>query len=70
MVFTLIRAYEPKTTNCIMEKLYLFNNHVAALERFYKEYPKYKELICMASGIDAADPKNAEFIAAHIKAYY
>lgn len=70
MVFTLVRAYTPGTGNCIMDKLYLFNDHVKALERFYKEYPKYKELICMASGIDAADPKNAEFIAAHIKAYY
>ena len=70
MVFTLIRTYEPGKNVFTTEKLYLFDNHVKAIERFNREYPECKNLIHIASSIDAADPKNSEFIQAHIKAYY
>ena len=70
MLFTLIRTYEPGKAAFLTEKLYLFDNHVKAIERFNREYPECKNLIHIASTVDAADPKNAEFIRAHIKAYY
>lgn len=70
MLFTLIRTYEPEKNVFITEKLYLFDNHVKAMERFNREYPECKNMIHVASTIDAADPKNSEFIRAHIKAYY
>lgn len=70
MLFTLIRTYEPGKAVFVTEKLYLFDNHVKAIERFRNEHPECKNLICMTSSIDAADPKNSEFIQAHIKAYY
>lgn len=70
MLFTLIRTYEPGKSGFTTEKLYLFDSHVKAIERFNREYPECKNLIHVASTIDAADPKNSEFIQAHIKAYY
>lgn len=70
MLFTLIRTYEPGKNVFTTEKLYLFDNHVKAMERFNREHPECKNLFHMAISIDAADPKNAEFIRAHIKAYY
>lgn len=70
MLFTLIRTYEPGKATFLTEKLYLFDNHVNAIERFNREYPECKDLIHIASSIDAADPKNSEFIRAHVKAYY
>lgn len=70
MLFTLIRTYEPGKNGFTTEKLYLFNDHVKAIERFKKEHPECKNLVHIASTIDAADPKNSEFIKAHIKAYY
>lgn len=70
MLFTLIRTYEPGKAVFVTEKLYLFDNHIKAIERFRKEHPECKNLVHIASTIDAADPKNSEFIKAHIKAYY
>ena len=70
MLFTLIRTYEPGKNGFTTEKLYLFNDHVKAIERFNREHPECKNLIHVATTVDAADPKNSEFIQAHIKAYY
>ena len=62
MLFTLIRTYEPGKAVFVTEKLYLFNDHVKAIERFNREYPECKNLIHVATTIDAADPKNSEFL--------
>ena len=70
MLFTLVRTYEPGKETFLTEKLYLFDNHVKAMERFNREYPECKNLTHVATTIDAADPKNSEFIRSHIKAYY
>jgi len=70
MLFTLVRTYEPGSNSFTTEKLYLFNNHIKAIERFRKEHPECKNLTCVVSSIDAEDPKNDKFIATHIKSFY
>lgn len=61
MIFTRVKMYYKN--QFVMEHCYLTDSHVKAIERFYRDYPKYRCPDCnaVAETFDSEDPKYEEW---------